>query len=296
MNDTLQLKKTYVSVINHRLSELLHTGHLPQKELFEAAKYSLLGPGKRLRPLFVLSILSGYGIPIHLAVDPACAIEMVHTYSLIHDDLPCMDNDDLRRGRPTLHKVYPEGLAVLVGDFLLTYAFEILSSAPKISQAQKLDLVNILAKRAGAKGMIGGQVVDLASEGQSIGWDTLHFMHLHKTAALFTACLEFGGILCTVPKVDQESLRSCGQALGVAFQVIDDLLEEPLGEESSDLIKEKATTVSMLGAQMAEEKAKLLLDEALLSAKKLSKQCPLLEALIKDLYRYLPSHMSQNKS
>ncbi|PCI92499.1 farnesyltranstransferase [Candidatus Aerophobetes bacterium] len=289
MSDAKLLKQTYVSLINHRLNELVDFKPLPQKELFEAAKYSLLAPCKRLRPLFVLSILHGYGTPLQLGLDPACAIEMIHTYSLIHDDLPCMDNDDLRRGRPSLHKVYPEGLAVLAGDFLLTYAFEIITTSAKLSNSQKLDLITILSKRSGAKGMIGGQVVDLASEGQSIGWDTLHFMHLHKTAALFTACLEFGGILADVPKVDRAALLSCGRALGVAFQVIDDLLDEPSQKMGSDFAKEKATTVSMLGIQKSEEKAKLLLDEAFSSAKKLSKQCSLLNALIKELYSYIPS-------
>lgn len=288
MSETLSLKQSYTSVINHRLNELLDFKQLPQKELFEAAKYSLLAPGKRLRPLFVLSILHGYGTPLQIGIDPACAIEMIHTYSLIHDDLPCMDNDDLRRGRPTLHKVYPEGLAVLTGDFLLTYAFEILASSKKLSNTQKIDLISVLSKRAGAAGMIGGQVVDLASEGQSIGWDTLHFMHLHKTAALFTACLEFGGILCDAPKADKSLLQNCGKALGVAFQVIDDLIEEPMG---SDFAKGKATTVTMLGAQKAEEKAKLLLNEALSFASNLSKPCPLLEVLIKELYGMIPNHI-----
>ena len=288
MSEQAKLKHSYTLLINHRLSELLSTPSLPQGELFEAAKYSLLAPGKRLRPLFVLSILKGYSTSLEMGLDPACAIEMIHTYSLIHDDLPCMDNDDLRRGRPTLHKVYPEGLAVLTGDFLLTYAFEVLSMSKKITLMQKLDLIKILSKRSGAKGMIGGQVVDLASEGQSIGWDTLHFMHLHKTAALFTACFEFGAVICDAPKNDRLLLMECGQALGVAFQIIDDLIDGPLEGKSSDLTKEKATSVSMLGMQKAEEKARLLIEQATLGIKKLSTPNPFLEGLIQDLYSYIP--------
>lgn len=292
--DISTLKTHYLSIINQRLSELLPLNELPQKPLFEAARYSLLGPGKRLRPLLTLSILHGYQIPIKVGLDAACALECIHTYSLIHDDLPCMDNDDLRRGRPTLHKVFPEGIAVLAGDFLLTFAFDILANLPNLSNKQKLDLILSLSKRAGAHGLIGGQVVDLASEGVSLNWEILHFMHLHKTAAIFICCLEFGGILSQVNEEDLKTLQHCGKALGVAFQVIDDILDDYSQEGSicSDLINKKATTVSMLGIQKAQEIAKRLLDEALKESQKLSIPCLLLETLIKELFECIsPEHL-----
>lgn len=284
--DILTLKTQYLSIINQRLDELVPLKEVPQKELFEAARYSLLGPGKRLRPLLALSILHGYHIPIKIGLDSACALECIHTYSLIHDDLPCMDNDDLRRGRPTLHKVFPEGLAVLAGDFLLTFAFDIISNTPNLSSKQRLDLIHSLSRRAGSHGIIGGQVVDLASEGTSIDWETLHFMHLHKTAAIFICCLEFGAILSQVNDEDLKTLQHCGKALGVAFQVIDDLLDDysQEGVICSDITNKKATTVSMLGRHKAEEIAKRLLDEALKEARSLTMPCPLLEDLIKKLY------------
>ena len=206
-----------------------------------------------------------------------------------------MDNDDLRRGRPTLHKVFPEGLAVLAGDFLLTFAFDILANAFSLSAKQKLDLIHSLARRAGAHGMIGGQVVDLASEGEPINWETLHFMHLHKTAALFTSSLEFGAILAQVSEEDLKILQHCGKALGVAFQVIDDLLDDysQEGTIGSDLINHKATTVTLLGHSKAEEISKRLLEEARKEAHKLSMPCPLLEFLIKEIFEHIPQVSSK---
>jgi geranylgeranyl diphosphate synthase, type II len=288
---TLALKENYFGLINNRLDELFPLRDIPQKELLEATRYSLLGPGKRLRPLLVLSVLHGYQVAIPLGLDPACAIECVHTYSLIHDDLPCMDNDDLRRGRPTLHKVFSEGLAVLTGDFLLTTAFDILVQTPQLSHKQKIDLVHTLSQRAGSHGMIGGQVVDLVSEGVSINWETLHFMHFHKTAALFIACLEFGAIIAQTPEEDRKKLKRCGQDLGVAFQALDDLRDDfcTEGTTCSDSINKKATTVSVLGAAKTLDITHRLLDEALKEVYSLSKPCPLLEALIKEIFLHIPN-------
>lgn len=284
--DIDHLKDSLIDLVNTRLDELAPVKTGPQQRLFEAARYSLLGSGKRIRPLLVLSVLQGFNVPMKLGLDPACAIELVHTYSLIHDDLPCMDNDDLRRGRPTLHKVYPEGLAVLAGDFLLTYAFEVICQSTQLLAKQKLDLILSLSKRSGAHGMIGGQVVDIASEGVEIDWEMLHFMHLHKTAALFTSCLEFGGIVCQVNSSDLTILQNCGKALGVAYQVIDDIIDEI---HSSDRDLKKATTITVLGKNRAEELAHMLIEEALKEAKQLTLPCHLLVALIKEIYSYLPT-------
>ena len=265
-------KEIHLPILQNRLDELLPVKSLPQQSLFESARYSLLGPGKRLRPLLALAVLHDYHIPIQVGLDAACSLEFVHTYSLIHDDLPCMDNDDLRRGRPTLHKAFPEGLAVLAGDFLLTYAFEILSSLPHLSSQQKIDLIRCLSKRAGSHGMIGGQVVDLAYKDLTPTYEMLQFIHLHKTAALFTASLEMGAILAQVPDCDLKILQRSGQALGVAFQMMDDILDAtPIHQESKfDLI------------------AKHLLEEALHEITSLSKSCPLLKAFIQELLNELP--------
>lgn len=182
--------------------------------LAQAALYSLEG-GKRLRPLLCLAVLDLYEIEIEKGLYPAAALEMIHTYSLIHDDLPCMDDDDERRGRPSLHKAYSESLAILTGDFLLTYAFEALANAPNLSDTQKIALTKTLAIRSGREGMIGGQILDL--EGHSHGWQE---MVLKKTGALFSTALEFGAILAGI---ESKIFKELGEYLGLAFQLLDDL-------------------------------------------------------------------------
>jgi geranylgeranyl diphosphate synthase type II len=226
--DVHQFTSDARKLIDDQLAHLLALTdkQLPYSSLFSSARYSALSPGKRLRPMVVLAVCKSYGVDLNLGLIPACALEMVHTYSLIHDDLPCMDDDEVRRGQPTLHKVYPEWHALLTGDFLLTYAFEVLSFAPHLNADQKLALVKTLARHAGAHGMIGGQMIDLLSEGKEIGWELLKRMHLGKTAGLITAALEFGGIVSQASDADMEKLRQAGPAIGLAFQLIDDLLDE----------------------------------------------------------------------
>lgn len=272
--------------IDVKLSELVSfPSALPYAALFTSASYSLSTPGKRLRPLLVLAIAASYGSPISKALVPACAIEMIHTYSLIHDDLPCMDNDDLRRGQPTLHKMVPEWHALLTGDYLLTYAFEILADAPDLSAEQKIALVRSLSSRAGAHGMIGGQMIDLLCVGQSVNWEMIEKMHLCKTAGLITASLEFGAIICKAPEVDIAALRKIGFAIGTAFQLIDDVLDytgtiQELGKPiGSDHQKSKATAVSLLGINPAREMAMLLLQTADENLKKLSCPTPIVKML-----------------
>jgi geranylgeranyl diphosphate synthase type II len=243
--------------IDHELQRLLAEAEdLPYSPLFTAARYSLLSPGKRLRPLIVLAVCESYGTLQDSALVPACALEMIHTYSLIHDDLPCMDDDDLRRGKPTLHKVYPEWHALLTGDFLLTYPFELLSCAPDIGDKQKLALIHCLSKNAGAHGMIGGQMIDLLSGGQSIDWTLLEQMHLGKTSGLMIAALEFGGILSRVPPDDLHALRKAGSAIGLAFQLADDLHDHAQNKKS------KTTAVTLLGIEGTRAKAEILLETA----------------------------------
>lgn len=254
-------------------------------QLFEASRYSLLSGGKRLRPLLCLATAETFDAPFEKALLPACALEMIHTYSLIHDDLPCMDDDDLRRGAPTLHKVYNEGHAVLTGDFLLTYAFEILSESPFLCSSQTLALIQTLARRAGADGMIGGQVVDLASEGKQIDWETLKFLHLHKTASLLMAALEFGAIIADVSDADRATLANAGAFLGLAYQIVDDILDETSTQQhlgkpiGSDLENKKATAISLLGLELAREEADKLYASSLDAFQSLSRKAPLLETI-----------------
>ena len=226
--------------LDARLAELIP--NLPET-LFQAARYALLSPGKRFRARLTLSCCKSFGAPESLALDPACALEIVHTYSLIHDDLPCMDNDDFRRGQPSLHKVYGDAIALLTGDFLLTYAFEILGQVPTFSAEQKLSLVQTLAKAAGAQGMLGGQVLDMESTGRRIGAEALLTMHRGKTAALFSAALQFGRIAADAPPSFSSALQALGDDVGLAFQFLDDLQDE------DDLAKEKPNALALFGKE-----------------------------------------------
>lgn len=242
-----------IEKIEARLRELIPSR---DETIFEAARYALLSPGKRLRPLLTLATAETFnGSPL-LALDPACAIEMIHTYSLIHDDLPCMDDDDLRRGRPTLHKVYNEAIALLAGDYLLTYAFEVLSNAKGLSPLQKLQMIQTLSSQAGAPGLIGGQVIDIESQGKEIDEETLLQMHYGKTSSLFIASLELGRLTANAT----HSLLSLGLDLGLAYQLQDDLLDATsttalLGKTAgSDLAKQKATALTLYGLPATQQK------------------------------------------
>ncbi len=277
-------------LIDQRLDALipLHPG-LPYESLFSAARYSLLSTAKRLRPLLVLSTAASYGIEQEQALDPACALEMLHTYSLIHDDLPCMDDDDFRRGKLTLHKVYPESHAVLAGDYLLTYAFEVLSRSQGLTDTQKLKLIRSLSQHAGAHGMIGGQVIDLLSENQTISFPTLEMMHHYKTASLIIASLEFGGIIGNASSEDLLTLNQIGKKVGIAFQVIDDTLDvtgsfEEMGKNcGSDQAQHKSTALSLMSLPECQEYARELLDSALADLNTLSHKAPLLADLFQQL-------------
>lgn len=280
------------STIDAKLSELMALpSSSPHQLLFESARYSVLTPGKRLRPLLVLATVEAFGEPFESALVPACAIEILHTYSLIHDDLPCMDDDDMRRGKPTVHKLYGEGHAVLTGDFLLTFAFELLAQAPHLSDKQKIAMISILSQRAGANGMVGGQAVDLLSEGKKISWQTLEFIHLNKTGALISACLEFGAILANASSNQQKILASIGNKIGLAFQIIDDILEatstqETLGKPvSSDMLNEKSTSISVLGIEKAKGLASSLLELSQKEYQSLSLSSPILGELLEKLVK-----------
>jgi geranylgeranyl diphosphate synthase type II len=290
--DFINYAKVKLPLIEDTLKKILSPlENNPDPLLYQAASYSVLNPGKRIRPLLTLAATQSLGGDEEKALYPACAIEILHTYSLIHDDLPCMDDDDLRRGRPTLHKVYPEGQAVLTGDLLLTLAFEILASSPGISSAQIVELIQVLTKKSGGQGMILGQSLDLLGEKKSLSWKELCLIHKKKTADLISACLEFGAILS-----DKSSLRPIldriGEDIGLSFQIIDDVLDIE-GEEHilgkpihSDLENQKNTSTSLLGALQAKAKAKELLTSALQYCKDIGLENSLLtEILPKFVYR-----------
>lgn len=248
--------------------------------VYQAARYSLLSGGKRLRPIIVLATVEALGGSPDSALNPACALEMVHTYSLIHDDLPSMDNDDFRRGKPTLHKVYPESHAILAGDFLLNYAFEVISDAPYLSSDQKIALVKTLAVAGGGQGMIGGQIMDLESSGKNLSIEALRQIYLQKTSALLETAFAFGGIIAKASHQEMEILKKCGSTIGLAFQIIDDTLDA-----WSDKQNNKTTYASLLGVEQAQALAHDLHKSALALLSQLPYDTGLLEAIAENMIK-----------
>lgn len=240
--------------------------------LLEAMRYSLLDGGKRIRPLLVLEFCRLCGGEPQKALPFACALEMVHTYSLIHDDLPCMDNDDIRRGRPSNHKAFGEDLALLAGDALLTLAFETMLSPESIIQAgadRAAQAAGTLACAAGAHGMVGGQVIDLASEGQQVPLETLQIMDECKTGALILAAAEMGCILAGANEQQKQAAKQYASAIGLAFQIVDDILDvtgttEDLGKKAgSDADNQKSTYVTLMGLEKARQTVQDLTKQAI---------------------------------
>jgi geranylgeranyl diphosphate synthase type II len=240
--------------------------------IHEAVRYSLFAGGKRIRPLLVLSACAAVAGAKREALPLALAVEMIHTYSLIHDDLPAMDNDDLRRGKPTSHKVFGEAVAILAGDALLTRAFQVLVEVPpgleKGGLERRLEATALLARACGTSGLIGGQVEDLASEGKSIDALALERLHRAKTGALLSACVVGGGILGGASASQSEGLLRYGEAVGLAFQIVDDVLDatesrEQLGKTAGkDASAQKATYVSVHGIDASRRMAERLREEA----------------------------------
>ena len=229
-------------------------GHLsisnkPYKILIEAATYSVLSECKRLRPLLVIATAKSAGHENDNVMPLAIALEFIHTYSLIHDDLPCMDDDSFRRGKKTLHLAFSEDIAILTGDFLLTLAFEIISKAKNISDEKKIKLISLLAKYSGGNELIAGQILDINFENKKISFEELKLMHLKKTASLFICAFEFGAIISDTSDKDRQILKEFGEKFGLIFQFVDDILD--FSENSSDAIKNKATAISILGIKNA---------------------------------------------
>ena len=236
--------------------------------LHEAVRYSLLAGGKRLRPILCLAAAEACGARADAALPAACAVECVHTYSLVHDDLPCMDDDDLRRGRPTCHVKFGEGMAVLAGDALLTHAFEFLAAARPPRNHTVADMVRELAIAAGATRLIAVQAADLEAEGKKIPAARLRFIHEGKTAAMISVSLRLGGMSAGASPARLDALGNFGRSLGLAFQVIDDILDvtqpsEVLGKSAGkDIRDQKSTYPSTIGLEASRREARRLTTRA----------------------------------
>jgi geranylgeranyl diphosphate synthase type II len=241
----------------------------PEK-IYESMRYSLMAGGKRLRPILTLAACELLGGDRATAMPTACAMEMVHTMSLIHDDLPAMDNDDFRRGKLTNHKVYGDDIAILAGDALLAYAFEYIAAQTKAVPAERiLKVVAHLGHAVAATGLVGGQVVDLECEGKpDVTSETLTFIHIHKTAALLESCVICGALLAGANDTDIKRLSTYANNIGLAFQIIDDILDitatsEELGKTAGkDLAAQKVTYPSLWGIEASQQKAQDLVTEA----------------------------------
>lgn len=256
------------------------------RRLFEALRYAAVGGGKRLRPLLVVASAALFGVPRAHALRAAIAVECVHVHSLIHDDLPCMDDDDLRRGKPTVHRAFDEATAVLAGDALLALAFEILGEPETHPKPEvRSELVVELARAAGAAGMAGGQMLDLLPCGGSIDLDAVMRLQRLKTGALIGWCVEAGAIMGGAPADLRTSLRGYAHCLGLAFQIADDLLDHE-GDEATvgkrvgkDREQGKETFVSLLGPERARRQAELLVAQAVDHLQSFEDQAGLLSAI-----------------
>ena len=253
--------REYKRKIEERMKGIVSDLNTPEN-LRSAMNYSLEAGGKRLRPLLVLAVLRAFGKNPLIGLDTACAIEMIHTYSLIHDDLPSMDDDDLRRGKPTNHKVYGEATAILAGDGLLTLAFGVIANQEQARQnpAVALELVAELSKAAGAEGMVGGQVADMEGEMRNLSLSELEYIHVHKTGKLLSYSILAGAILAGADDWEKEHLQTYAHHLGLAFQIRDDILdiegsESKIGKPvGSDETNHKSTYPSLLSMEGAKEK------------------------------------------
>ncbi|MBI5236367.1 MAG: polyprenyl synthetase family protein [Deltaproteobacteria bacterium] len=287
--DIKQYMASKAEMVNKRLKELLVREDEYPQSVHKAMHYSLFAGGKRLRPALALASSEAVGADCAKAIDVACAIECIHTYSLIHDDLPAIDNDDLRRGAPTCHKAFGEAIAILAGDALLTTAFEIMAvinmpsrvfggglpshvlSGGQTDNGRALQVISEIARAAGSVGMIGGQVVDIESEGKDISFPELEYMHIHKTGALMLASVRCGALMGGASDEDMIALTRYGEAVGLAFQIADDLLDVEgsqlaMGKHTgADRKKGKATYPAIMGVQESKRRATELADRAISS-------------------------------
>jgi farnesyl diphosphate synthase len=241
----------------------------PRSRLYEAMRYAAIGGGKRLRPLLLTAVADLYGVDRNAAIRAAVAVESIHVYSLIHDDLPCMDDDDLRHGKPTLHKAYDEATAVLAGDAFQAFAFELLSDPQTVGDPfTRAELVLTLAQASGANGMVGGQVMDIAAEQGGFDLPLVARLQQLKTGALLAASVEMGAVLGKLAPEGRTHLRAFARDIGLAFQIADDLLDhEGDADKAGKALRKdaeagKETFVSLLGPDRAREQARMLSEQA----------------------------------
>lgn len=278
-----------IRLVDDALERYLPADSVHPQSIHRAMRYSVFAGGKRVRPVLMLAACDAVGGSPDTVMPAACAIEMIHTYSLIHDDLPAMDNDDFRRGRPTNHKVYGEAVAILAGDGLLTEAFKLISDprfASGSSAEVKLSVIHEIASCAGTFGMVGGQVVDMESEGKpEIDLPTVQYIHAHKTGALIKASVVCGALLGGADESQLQAVRRYGEAAGLAFQIADDILDiegttEEIGKDAgSDQARGKATYPAILGLSAAKQEAAYMMEQALLAVEPLGKAADPLRAI-----------------
>ncbi|HSE91902.1 MAG TPA: farnesyl diphosphate synthase [Methylomirabilota bacterium] len=257
-------------LVDEALERFLPPDDAPPPAVHRAMRYSVMAGGKRLRPILVIAGAEAVGGGSDTVLPTACALELIHTYSLIHDDLPAMDDDDYRRGRPTSHKVFGEAMAILAGDALLTLAFRLVADNATLVRdpGTICAVVAEIATAAGTGGMVGGQVVDIESEGKTVTAETLDYIHTHKTAALIRVALRSGALLAGAPPAELQAITTTGERLGLAFQIVDDILDvegslEELGKTSgSDERKQKATYPALHGLDASRRRARTLIQDA----------------------------------
>lgn len=271
--------------VDRALDRFLPRATVPPATIHKAMRYSLFAGGKRLRPILCLAAAEACGGKTSAALPLACAVECIHTYSLIHDDLPSMDNDDLRRGRATCHKVFGDGIAILAGDALLTIAFEIAARARTASRYDLRDIFREITSAAGSRKLIAGQVADLEAEGRRINRAQLRYIHLNKTAALLTASVRLGAMAANATAKQLAAITAFGRALGLAFQVIDDILDvtqtsEKLGKSAGkDVAAKKATYPAVIGLEKSRMEARRLTSKAHAALESLGPKASVLRAL-----------------
>ena len=260
------------SIIDRTLDQHLKKCKGEPKELYQAIRYGVFPGGKRLRPILTLACGEIFGAKHELLLPFACALELIHTYSIVHDDLPALDDDDFRRGEPASHKIYGEGIALLAGDALLTEAFHLMSSPQVVSILKPiliLELIHEISRAAGAGGMVGGQVVDLESEGQEVNIATVEYMHVRKTGDLILTAARVGAKIGGAPTKEMQRISRYAEFLGLAFQITDDILDsgghtnEGIRAKARDRERKKATYPSIVGLPSAKARVQGLLQDCL---------------------------------
>jgi geranylgeranyl diphosphate synthase type II len=289
MADAMEIR-TYLAeskvLVDQYLERLLPEESAEPSTIHKAMRYSVFAGGKRVRPILVLASGQSLGGDRDLLLYLGAAVEMMHTYSLIHDDLPALDNDDLRRGRPTCHKVFGEAMAILAGDALMTRSYQLLAELPRVSDEVKVNIIREIAAATGTvDGMIGGQVVDLESEGKPIDPRILEYIHHSKTGALLTACVRCGALAAGARQKELAALTEFGSRIGLAFQIVDDILDvtessEKLGKTAGkDEKVKKATYPALYGIEASKRKASELVESALADVKDFGDNAEVLRSL-----------------